>query len=104
MSKKRERTTRREAERAAEKLADARERLAALEPGGSWERPIRVESASQVEIRVESMHCPRCDGELRVKEHAARVVSGQSLRVVDAQCKRCGHRREVWLVIASDLN
>ncbi len=104
MSKKRERTVRREAEREAEKLADARERLSLLEQGGSWERPIRVESASQIELRVESMRCPRCDGELKVFEHVARNVSGHSLRMVDARCKRCGHRREVWLVIASDLN
>ena len=104
MSKKRDRSVRREAERDAEKLADARQRLALLEQGGSWERPIRVESASQIELRVESMRCARCDGELKVHEHVARNVGGHSLRMVDARCKRCGTRREVWLVIASDLN
>ena len=104
MSKKRERTQRREAERDAEKLADAREKLARLEQGGSWERPIRVESASVIELRVESMTCARCGGELRVVEHVARVVAGQSLRMVDAKCKHCGTRREVWFVIASSLN
>lgn len=104
MTKKRDRTSRREAERAAEKLADARVKLALLEQGGSAERPIRVDSASQIELRVESMRCPRCEGELRVHEHVARVVAGHALRMVDARCKRCGHRREVWLVIASDLN
>lgn len=102
--KKRERTLRREAERDAEKLGDARERLAALEPGGSPERPIRVESASQVELRVESLRCPRCDGELRVNEHAAKTIRGLALREVDARCKRCAHRRDVWLVIARDLH
>ena len=104
MSKKRDRTVRREAERDAEKLADARQRLALLEQGGSSERPIRVDSASQIELRVESMRCARCDGELKVHEHVARSVAGQSLRMVDARCKRCGTRRDVWLVIASDLN
>jgi uncharacterized protein with PIN domain len=102
--KKRDRTLRREAERDAEKLADARQKLALLEQGGSPERPIRVDSASQIELRVESMRCARCDGELKVHEHVARVVAGQSLRMVDARCKRCGTRREVWLVIAHDLN
>ena len=101
---KRARTSRREAERAAEKLADAREKLAHLEQGGSAERPIRVDSASQIELRVESMPCARCEGELRVREHVARVVNGHSLRMVDARCKRCGAKREVWLVIATDLN
>jgi len=104
MTKKRDRTLRREAERDAEKLADAREKLSLLEQGGGWERPIRVDSASQIELRVESMRCPRCDGELKVFEHVARVVAGHALRMVDARCKRCRHRREVWLVIASDLN
>lgn len=104
MTKKRPRTTRREAEREAEKLADARVRLALLEQGGSAERPMRVDSASQIELRVESMRCARCEGELRVHEHLARVVGGHALRMVDARCKRCGARREVWLVIASTLN
>ena len=99
MSKKRDRTLRREAVRDAGKLAEAREKLARLEPGGSAECPIRVESASQVELRVESLRCPRCDGELRVHEHAARMVAGHPRRVVDARCKRCGRSREVWLTI-----
>ena len=50
------------------------------------------------------MRCARCDGELRVSEHEARVVAGHSLRRVTARCKRCGTVREVWLVIASELN
>lgn len=104
MTKKRARTTRRETERDALKLADARERLAKLEQGGSCERPMRVESASQIELRAEALRCPRCESELRVHEHVARVVGGQSLRMVDARCKQCGAQREVWFVIASDLN
>lgn len=95
---------RREIERDARKLADAKEKLARLEQGGAADRPIRVDSASQVELRVESMRCARCDGELRVREHVARVEGGHALRMVDAFCKRCGAGREVWLVIASDLN
>ena len=104
MSKKRPRTARREIDRAEEKLAEARTKLARLEPGGSPALPIRVDSASVVELRVESMRCPRCDGELRVNAHEARKVSGTLLREVDARCKRCGTRRDVWLLIASDLN
>ncbi len=104
MTKKRPRTSRREAEREAEKLAEGRTRLALLDQGGSWERPLRVDSASQIELRAESLRCPRCEGELRVHEHVARVVAGHSLRLVDARCKQCGARREVWFVIASELN
>lgn len=104
MTKKRARTARRETERAAEKIADAREKLGLLEQGGAADRPIRVDSASQVELRVEALRCARCDGELRVRDHAARVIDGRSMRVVDARCKRCGTRRDVYLVIASELN
>jgi hypothetical protein len=65
------RAARREAERAAVKLARERERLAALEPGGAPERPIDLTSASEVEITARSMPCPRCGGEVRVDEHTA---------------------------------
>lgn len=95
---------RRAAERDAVKLADAKEKLSRLEPGGSAERPIRVESASVIELRAESMRCPRCDGEPKIVEHTAHVVNGLALRRVDTACKRCGAPRPIWFVIANDLN
>lgn len=102
--KKRPRTSRREAERDALKLADAKEKLSLLEAGGAPGRPIRVESASVIELRAESMRCPRCDGELKVEEHTAHVVEGLSVRKVATRCKHCGSPRTIWFVIGSDLN
>lgn len=94
---KRERTKRREVMRGLEKLADARTKLAALEPGGTPERPLEVDAASQIEGRAESMACLRCEGELRVFEHRSIVhpkVGG--LREVELACKACGQHRTVW--------
>ena len=101
--KPRARTARREAERDAQKLADARTRLAFLEPGGAPERPIDVTSASQVEPRVESLSCPRCEGRLRVDEHRAGSVHGELLREVIAKCRACGAARTVWMRVRPPL-
>ncbi len=102
--KKRGRIDRREAARDALKLADAKEKLSRLEAGGAPGRPIRVDSASVIELRAESMRCPRCDGELKVGEHTAQVVDGLALRKLDMRCKSCGAPRTIWFVIGSDLN
>ena len=97
MTKKaRARTERREQARALEKVARDREKLARLEAGGSPERPIRLESASQVEVHARSLPCTRCAAEPRVEEHLARVVDEQRLRLVRLACPMCGARREVW--------
>lgn len=103
MSKKpkRARTIRREAQRAAADLMDKRERLFALETGGSPERPIDVEAASVVEVRAQSVRCPRCDGVHRVAEHAAVVVRGSRLREARLVCRQCGSRRSLWFRLPS---
>jgi hypothetical protein len=101
----RARNLRRAAERATDKLARQRERLLDLEPGGSAERPIDVESASVVEPRAESIHCPRCDTPLRVEAHLAPSTPGMRVREVRATCPRCGHSRTIWFRLAgSTLN
>ncbi|MDQ3034400.1 MAG: hypothetical protein M3Y87_18475 [Myxococcota bacterium] len=97
--KKRGRVDRRRIERDVKKLGDAREKLAKLSPGGAPERPIDVESASIVESRALALGCARCEGELKMEDHAA--VLG--LRRVRARCKTCGATREVWLRIAERL-
>jgi hypothetical protein len=97
------RAERRQRERAADKIGRARERLAHLEAGGAPDRPIDVESASQIEPYAVSMACLRCDGPNRILEHAAPTVDGQRLRVVRMACPRCGAKREVWLRIAPRL-
>ena len=104
MTKKpRPRTERREAARAKEKLARDREKLARLEAGGSPERPIALESASQVEGHASSLRCTRCDGDLRVEEHLARTVGDQRLRLVRLVCPRCGGRRDAWFRLETKL-
>lgn len=103
MTRKRPRTERREQARAQEKLARDREKLARLEAGGSPERPIVLESASQVEVHARSLRCTRCDGELRVDEHVARVVGGQRLRLARLSCPMCGARRDAWFRLEQRL-
>lgn len=97
--KKRARTERRKMDRDREKLADAREQLARISPGGSPERPLVVESASVVEPRALALGCARCGGELRLEDHAA----VQGLRRVRARCRPCGAVREVWLRLEERL-
>jgi hypothetical protein len=97
------RTLRRVGERDQEKLARDRERLFALEPGGTAARPLIVESASVIEPTARAVRCPRCVGELRVEEHAARIVGGVSLRAVRLRCAQCGVPRELWFRITLAL-
>lgn len=98
---KRARTERREAERAAEKVAKQRVKLASLEAGGSPGRPIDVTTASVIEPQARSMACPRCgaEGVARVAEHEARAIEGRWLRVVRLACPRCGTERLVYFHI-----
>jgi hypothetical protein len=104
MTKKpRARTERRANERALEKLARDRERLAQLEPGGAPDRPIELASASQVEVHARSLPCTRCGGEPRVEAHEARVVGERRLRVAQLVCPACGARRDVWFRLAPAL-
>jgi hypothetical protein len=101
--KSRPRTERRAQERALEKLARDRDKLARLEAGGSPERPLVLESASQVEVHARTLRCTRCDGELRVDEHLARVVAGQRLRLARLTCPRCAAKRDAWFRLEPQL-
>lgn len=100
MAKKRpERTERRACERAAAALVQAREKLAALAPGGSAERPIAVASAAVVEARVRNLSCPQCEGEYRVEEHES---AGPAVRTVKVRCQLCHVARTLWFRLAPD--
>lgn len=92
----RARTAQRSALRAADKRVRQRERLLSLEPGGSSERPIEIESPSVVELRAAALTCPRCEVSFRVDEHRAPSVDGMRLREARVTCPRCGQRRSVW--------
>lgn len=99
MAKKRHeraRTERRTQARQVEKLTAQRERLFSLQPGGTPERPIDVSSASLVEPRAASMHCPRCDEPLRIEAHNAPSSEGMRLREAVVRCPRCGRQRSIW--------
>ena len=94
------RAARRAQARALEKLATQREKLARLETGGAPERPVVVESASQVEVHARSLQCVRCDGSYRLDEHVAETIDGERLRVARLVCVSCGGRRSVYFRIA----
>ncbi len=98
---KRPRTERREAARAAEKLASQRQKLATLEPGGAPDRPLEVATASVIETHAKSFACLRC-GELggRIEDHDAREIDGRRLRVVRTACPQCGAARLTYFRIA----
>jgi ribosomal protein S27AE len=91
---------RRAQERALEKLAIQREKLARLEAGGSHENPVVLESASQVEVHAGSLRCPRCDAPCRVAEHLAETIDGARLRVAKLVCGSCGTGRSVYFRIS----
>jgi hypothetical protein len=99
------RSDRRKAARDALKLARARLRLAALEPGGAPEHPIDVVSASTIEPRAASMPCAACGAPgVRVEEHEAPPLPAQrGLRVVRVICAQCAVRREIWFRIGTAL-
>lgn len=77
---------------------DPREELAALSPGGSPERPIKVSSASVVEIRTAALQCPLCRGTYRIEEH---VAPASGLRRVDVTCRHCSTPRSLWFRLVS---
>ena len=96
--KKRERTERRERERAARKLVREREKLARLE--NARERPIEVTSSSVIPVRARSTPCHQCAGALTILDERAESAE---LRALDTQCQRCGARRTLWFRIAPSL-
>ena len=95
----RSRTGKRAQERQLRKLVRLKQELAALEPGGSPDRPLAVEVSSVIEGRARAMPCPLCAGSLRIEQHRAEVVDGKSLRQVEVTCLQCGIPRTLWFRI-----
>jgi hypothetical protein len=107
----RPRTAARAVARLDEKTAEARQKLLLLEPGGSPGRPLEVTSAAVVEARATRVRCPRCEGELRVQEHAAKTLNasgreapdGVPLRVLSLACFQCGKPQRLFVRITTSL-
>lgn len=95
----RSRTVRRQLERDQKKLEEAKLKLALLEPGYRSDRPLEVESASQIEPHVRGMVCPACDVGYQVVEHRA-TARGRTVR---ARCAQCGRSPEIHFVLRSPL-
>jgi hypothetical protein len=73
-----------------------RERLARLLPGGTPERPIEIESPSQVEVIAAATPCPLCDATLQPRAHEAMVHGAERLRVARTRCATCGGERALY--------
>jgi len=101
--KKRARTERRALERRFEKLAEARRKLIALEPGGTAELPIDVSSAAVVELRAESFACPDCEGPMRTQEHIALGSASSRVRAVTLRCRSCAASLRLYFRIVTPL-
>ena len=101
--KQRPRTERRVRDRAARELVRDRQKLAALMPGGSPERPIDVPSAAVIPLRARATPCPLCDGELRIEHEAAESRGGRLLHATHVACARCGVARVLWFHVARAL-
>lgn len=93
----RKRTQRRQDQREAQKLIEARAKLARLEAGGAPEHPETVQSASVIEPHAEARPCFACGATTRVQDHRAE----QGLRIVSVQCKSCGRARELFYRLAA---
>lgn len=95
----------RKAARAEGKLARDAERLFELEPGGTLERPLEVESASQIEVIARSLRCPLHGLALGVREHlAVTTASGERVRVVLTVCPRCERPRRRFFRVGKVLH
>jgi hypothetical protein len=105
---KRPRSARREVDRVQAERARTRHRIARLEPGGSPDWPITVESAVLVERRALELKCTQCaengtTADLDVNDHEARTVGDLRRRLVNAKCKTCGTVRPIWFAIVEPL-
>jgi len=101
---RRPRTVRRELDREQAKLLVAKEKLWALGEGASPQRPIALESASQVEIHAASLTCPICGDHFRVLEHTVmHLADNRSLRVTRVLSPQCGRQRDLYFALRPAL-
>jgi len=96
----RPRALRRRLGREEERLAEEREQLARAAPGGAPERPLDVDSPSQVDVIAERTRCARCGEATRLDRHEAATIDGTRLRVAHLACAVCGAPRRVYFRLA----
>lgn len=66
------------------------------QPGSTPGHPIRISSPAVVEIRAESLRCPRCSGTFRAAEHRVETIEQSHLRVAHVICDQCGSQRDLY--------
>lgn len=105
MTKKppRPRAARRAAAQVNRRAVERIERLGTQLPGGAPEQPLRVTSASVVEVRARSTRCLVCDGELELRAHVSEAEGPGDLRRVDLACRACGRPRRLWFRVEPTL-
>lgn len=86
----------RKLERKERQIDSAREKLYALSPGGSPERPLVAPTSSVIETRAKAIACPICGGRLVIDEHTVDRETRELLRLVRAHCQQCGATRRIW--------
>ena len=101
MAKKpsRPRTARRAAAQLSRRAVEKIERLGTHLPGGAPQQPLRVTSASVVEIRARATRCLVCEGELELRGHVSEAGDPGDLRRVELSCRACGRARRLWFRI-----
>ena len=105
MTKKppRPRAARRAAAQATRRAVERVEKLGAQLPGGDPEQPLRVSSASVIEVRARGARCLVCDGELELRAHASEADAEGDLRRVELACRACGRPRRLWFRVEPAL-
>jgi hypothetical protein len=105
MSKKppRPRAARRAAAQASRRAVERVEKLGTHLPGGAPERPLRVTSASVIEVRARGMRCLVCDGELELRAHVSEAEGPGDVRRVELACRACGRARRLWFRVEESL-
>jgi hypothetical protein len=89
-------------EDAERRLEDAA-RYATERQGGGPDRPLCVESAAEIEPRMEREPCLWCNGSVHVEAHEVEEHEGVLLRRVAGKCGGCGRSLVTWFHLRSAL-
>jgi hypothetical protein len=90
------RAQRREQARDAERFGRDLARVAAFERGGAPDRPIAIQSPSEVEVHARGVVCLRCASPTELFDHAAETHGGARLRVAHLRCRGCAAERAIY--------